>query len=445
MKKVLILASVLSLNVAPLQAAGIAILEQSVSGFKTGYAGAVTSIDEPSTVFFNPAGLSRAPGTQFTLGGHIIKPEGKFVNEGSTINGQPLRVRTGDSHKDVAENFYIPNVYASHQLNNKATLGLGVFSPYGLGIEHDSGWIGRYHGTKNDLLTININPSIAYKATPCLTFGVGFSAQYEKAELGTDIDFGGIAQKRGIPGAVTQGDDGSVTIKGDGWAYGFNLGLLYEPTECLRWGVSYRSSLASALKGDAVFKRSATGDLLMNASGLFKDTKVETEITLPETVIFGVYDRFADQFAFMADVQYTNWNRFRELRVQFENPLQPDQVIDMNWKGRWRYAAGLHYYPNTCTTFGIGGGIDKSPVTNKNRTPRIPDADRTFWTAGVSYHLNQTFSLDAGVGKFYFKTPRLNIVTNANPADPRSVDLGSIKGHFESSLTIYNFGLRARI
>lgn len=435
MKKYLVLATLLSLKAATLSAAGIAIIEQSVSGFKTGYAGAVTSLDEPSTVFFNPAGLSRVKGTQFTIGAHILNPVGKFVDEGSSLGGAPLRPRTSPDFKDVAETLYIPNIFGSYQINDQTTFGLGIFSPFGLGIEHKPGWIGRYHGTKNDMLTLNINPSLAYKASDCLTFGVGLTAQYENAELGSDIDFGGLSAGRGL-GSAFQQDDGSVKITGDGWAYGFNIGLLYETSDCSRWGISYRSSLASALKGKATFTRSNSGEMLMQRFGLFKDTNVETEITLPETVIFGFYNRIDPEIAIMADAQYTNWTRFKELRVQFDNPLQPDEVIDMNWKGKWRYAYGVHYYPNPCLTIGIGGGVDHSPVNDSNRSPRIPDSDRKFWSTGISYNINDSFIFDAGVGRMYFETPRLDI-TNANK--------GNVKGHFKSSLVIYNLGLRVKL
>lgn len=435
MKKHIVIAALFCLNTASLSAAGIAIIEQSVSGFKTGYAGAVTSLDEPSTIFFNPAGLSRVKGTQFTIGAHILNPTGNFIDEGSTINNSPLLLKTTEQDRDVAETLYIPNVFASYQVNNKTTLGLGVFSPFGLGIEHKPGWIGRYHGTKNEMLTININPSIAYKASDCLTFGVGLTAQYEKAELGSDIDFGGIAKKNlNISGY--QLDDGSVKITGDGWAYGFNVGLLYEMSPCARWGVSYRSSLASALKGRATFNRSPSGDTLMQTLGVFKDTDVETEITLPETLIFGFYNRFAPEYAIMFDGQYTNWNRFKELRVQFDNPIQPDEVISMNWKGKMRYAGGFHYYPNNCLTIGVGGGVDHSPVNDENRSARIPDSSRKFWTTGLSYNLGKCFVLDAGVGRMYFKRQRLAIVDE---------NKGNINGHFKSSLIIYNLGVRIRL
>ena len=65
-------------------AAGFALIEQSASGMGNAFAGAAATAEDASTVFYNPAGMSRLEGTQITVGGHLIDLSAKFSNSGST-------------------------------------------------------------------------------------------------------------------------------------------------------------------------------------------------------------------------------------------------------------------------------------------------------------------------------------------------------------------------
>lgn len=416
-------------------AAGIAIIEQSISGFKTGYAGATTSIDDASAIVFNPAALSRLKGTQFMGGAHILSPSTKYEDQGSTIYDRRLRPLSKDSGGDAGKTAYIPNFFASHQISDKLYAGFGIFAPFGLGIDYKKTWEGRYHGTKNDMATLNINPSIAYKAHDKLTFGVGLSAEYVEATLESAIDFGGIAASKGL-GSASQTADGYVKIKGDDWGFGFNAGVLYEPTEDTRFGFSYRSTICSELSGKAVFKRSPIGDVINQRSGMFKNTGVNASITFPEAVIAGFYHRFSPKWAIMSDVQYTHWRRLKELRVRFKNPVQPDDVSPMKWKGVFRVAGGAHYYLNDSWTFGVGGGFDKSPVPNEHRTIRIPDSDRVFLNAGLSTRIYDTLFFDLSYGHLFFKKAGIDLKHETK---------GNLKGRIKTNVNILSAGLRYKL
>lgn len=416
-------------------AAGIAIIEQNVSGFKTGYAGASTSIDDASAIVFNPAALSRLNGTNFMVGGHILSPTTKYKDGSSTLNGVPLVSNQTNTRKDAGKTAYIPNFFASHQINDKFFVGFGVFAPFGLGIEYKNGWQGRYHGTKNDMKTLNINPSFAYKPHDKLTFGFGVSGQYVNAVLENAIDFGGLASSRNIPG-IPQKQDGMVKVEGHDWGYGFNFGVLYEPSEDTRFAASYRSSIGSSLKGDAKFKRSTPGDIIMNRTGLFKDSRVQASITFPESAIFGIYHKFAPKWAFMADLQLTNWRRFKEIRLEFKNPVQPDDIIPLRWKSVPRIALGLHHYFNDSWTFGFGGGFDKSPVRDEHRSVRIPDSDRVFFNTGASAKIMDNLFFDLAYGHIFFKKAKINLVSSTK---------GNLNGHINTKVNIFSAGLRYKL
>ena len=61
-------------------AGGFLLFEQGVKGLGNAFAGGAAIAEDPSTIFFNPAGLTRLPGSQLALAGHYIAPEAKFDN-----------------------------------------------------------------------------------------------------------------------------------------------------------------------------------------------------------------------------------------------------------------------------------------------------------------------------------------------------------------------------
>ena len=57
-------------------------------------------------------------------------------------------------------------------------LGLGVNSPFGLGIQYNDDWPGRFNVTKAAIQTLNLNPTIAVKVTDYLSVGAGLDIMY---------------------------------------------------------------------------------------------------------------------------------------------------------------------------------------------------------------------------------------------------------------------------
>src|SRR5256885_16330272 len=80
-----VLASIVSLarNVG---AAGFQVNEQSARGLGSAFAGEAAAAEDASTIFFNPAGMTRLSGTQFVSAGVALKTGVTFPNEGSRPN-----------------------------------------------------------------------------------------------------------------------------------------------------------------------------------------------------------------------------------------------------------------------------------------------------------------------------------------------------------------------
>lgn len=369
----------------PAQATGFAVEEQDAIILGTAQAGRAAMANNPSTVFYNPAGMTRLSGTQGSVSGIYVAPTGDFDNEGSSLNGLPL---SGGEGGNFADNAFIPTLYLTTGVTDRLKLGLAVGVPFGLGTEYDSDWVGRYQAIKSDISVVNINPAIAYRLTDTLSIGAGVDIQYLDAELSNAVDFGSFL---GFPQAL----DGRATLSGDNWAVGYNLGLLYEPTKALRFGLTYRSQVKHDVDIDADFDVPAAASPVQ-ATGLFTDTTGDTEVTLPESISLSAYYDVNPQWAVLADVTWTRWSRFDALEVQFDNPAQPGFTEAQEWEDTVRVSLGTAFRPTSRWILRAGIAYDESPVPGDFQRPRLAIGDRVLVGVGAGYRLSDSVQVDVG-------------------------------------------------
>jgi len=374
-------------------AAGFAVSEKSVKGLGSAFAGGAASAEDASTVYYNPAGMVRLPGIQVDAGLSAIAYSFEATDKGSPTAIPGLNL-TGGNGGDGGMTKVIPGFFYTQSINESLTAGIGITAPFGLGTEYEAGWVGRYHTIKSDVLTIDINPSIAYRINDQVSIGVGISAQYLDAELSNAIDFGTAAVPLLGP-QVAQQLDGKATLTADDWAYGFDLGILFEISEATRIGVSYRSKMEYEVEGDAKFEIPAAAAPIAAAAG-YADTTGSANIDMPGSLSASLYHEFDNGFALMADLTWMNWSVLEELRVKFGNGAD-DNVTTFSWDDTWRMAVGAAKAINDQLTIRCGLAYDPTPIPNPNvRTPRVPDSDRTWISLGGSYKLSETMGLDFG-------------------------------------------------
>lgn len=373
------------------QAAGFALIEQSASGLGNAYAGMAARADDASAQFFNPASLSWLPaGKQIVLGGSAILPSAKLKdsNASYTNNGTPI---AGNNGGDAGSLELVPNFYFATDMRPDIKFGLGISVPYGLTSEYNNGWKGRYQALKSELISINVNPAFSFKPSEKWSIGGGISLQYAKAELTNAIDARVISS-----GLVTTDSYGKVS--GDDLSWGFNLGTIYKPWEGTTLGVNYRSHIKHTLDGKARFKHASP----LLATGL-PNSDASADLSLPETVSLSLVQSLNDKFELLADVTWTNWSRFKELRVQFDSAL-PDTVTTTKWNDSYRVSLGGNYRYNDKLTLRAGVAYDQTPVPDRShRTPRIPDADRTWLAIGASWKLDSSNTLDIGYAYLFLR------------------------------------------
>lgn len=428
-------------------AAGFALIEQSGSGMGNAMAGMSARSDDPSAQYFNPASMAfMKKGSQLTLGGHIIAPNATLGNEAArnvTFGGIPV---SGNDGGNAGVSAFVPNIYFKMDLNDDVALGLGIMAPFGLSTKYDNGWAGRYHALESTVETVNVNPAIAWKPNERFSIGGGFNIQYVKAKLTNAIDSSAACRATAalgtcnalglaVPGNVAT--DSYVKLEGDNIALGFNLGMMFKPNEQAALGLAYRSMIEQNLDGKARFKRSAGLNTLLNGAGskLFTNTDIQAQVDLPESLsLSGTFQSTSD-LQLLADVTWTNWSRFKELRIKFDNPAQADGVTTENWDDSWRYSLGANYKLNPSVTLRTGIAYDETVVPDRqHRTPRIPDQNRTWLAFGANWVLSPANVLDVGYAHLFIKDVKLDNTTEASIKH-------NLRGEYDSSIDILSVQL----
>lgn len=430
-KRRMFVATALAGAITQVHAAGFALIEQGVSGLGSAYAGAAASAEDASTIFYNPAGLTYLQGSQFVVAGHLVKPSAEFSGSATTALGAPI---TGGMGGDAGDLALVPNLYYSRRLPNDFVFGLGINAPFGLKTEYDADWVGRYHAIESEVKTVNINPSIAYKAAPNLSVGVGVSAQYIEATLSQAVDqnsvcvarqvAGGVPVASAIAGCAAVSGDATGTVEGDDWSFGYNIGIIYEAGTNTRVGFAYRSKIKQELEGDAAFANAHPAFTMQN---VFVPTSVTADVTLPETASLSLYHAVSPTLALLADVSWTRWSRFDELRIQYAS-AQPDSVTPENWDNSVRYSLGLHYRYNSAWLLRAGLAYDEEPIPDaQHRTPRIPGNDRTWLAFGANYRYSPALSFDVGYAHLF---------VDDTPIDASTLTAGTLIGTYDADVNI---------
>ena len=391
-RRVLISIGIFSLLPSISFASGFALIETNARGQGNAYAGAAAHTPDASTIFFNPAGMMNLENDQLVVASHLIVPNSSFTNNGSTnassVGGGVLSGANGDG----GFNAFVPNLYWVKNIDESMNFGLGINSPFGLAIKYDDDWVGRYHAVVSDLKIINFNPSIAYRINDSLSIGGGANFMVTHVILSSAVDFAALLGQ--TPGS----GDGFVELTGDNFddlSLGFNIGLLYKINPQTNLGFSYRSEVEIDVTGDADFSVPASAALLV-AGGRFVDTGLTAGITLPASLSMSVSNK-QDKLTYLADITWTGWSSFDELRIVFDNPLQPDGVTTENWNDTFRYSVGVDYEYSANTILRTGIAYDETPVPSaERRTPRLPGNDRTWLSFGLSHQLDESMSIDVG-------------------------------------------------
>lgn len=409
-------------SISAAQAGGFMLTEQSVVNQGRAFAGAGISGDDLSAVWFNPAGMTLLPGTSAQIGATLISLnlKAKSTDGTQTDNGRDKEMP-------------IPSAYFVHQLSPDMWLGLGITTPFGLSTSYSDTWgqdsknnkSNMYDsGMNSEIKVFNFNPSLAWKATDKLSVGAGVSIEYATAKYRTgtyDPTVGKTLAAMAALGnpSVTLSKDEQNTLSNavakldaDGWAWGFNFGVMWEPTDTVRLGLAYRSSINHKVNGDTTINFNSLGafaDQFKKFGFDVKDGQASTVVNgkaavkAPQTAMLTGTWQTTPKLRLSGLVRWTDWSSFDTLRIdvngdslkhlagaaeqvgQHPSP-NPGMTVQNHWKDTWLFSIGADYDINEQFTVRGGVGYETSAVDDpRYRSPLIPDMNRLMLAAGLTW------------------------------------------------------------
>lgn len=351
------------------KAAGTAL--DILSGRCVGMAGACTAhIDTSDAVLFNPAGIARGKGLDAQIGITPIVPTFAYKDPQGKETTMPFNI--------------VPpfQAYAAYGITDHFSAGIGLFTPYGLRIAWPDGWDGQRQLTKASLITIDINPTLAYEfLDERVRVGAGFQAVHAAVHLQRTVSFGS--------------QDGAIDLGAGAWGWGFNAGLQADIIKkYLTFGTFYRSAVAIDFDdGQAHFDNVPTA-----LQGTIHDQKAQTKLVNPDQLGFGLATRPTDWLLLEADAIWVAWSKFHSIDIHFPDDRTGtlDTHEPKNWTGKVHFNMGGEAAVHKNWRVRAGFLYDQTPSPESTLSPDLPDANRLNLAAGGSYWHDSGFRVDVG-------------------------------------------------
>lgn len=358
-------------------AAGFQVAEHSASGLGRAFSGEGAVADNASVLARNPAAMTLFDTAQFSGAVSVVDPEVDI-----TQNNVPGSGGQSQTSKDVAPLQIVPGAYYISPINEQWAWGIGMFSNYGVATDYpDDIYAGDLAGDTS-LMSVNLNPNVAYRIDDQFSIGAGVNLVYAEAELnrhhGAIGEFANESYSKKL-----------ISMTGETFAFGWNVGGLYELNENNRFSIAYRSEVDLDFD-DGDFK-DYTGGIVQGSATA---TTGRLKITLPSIIEISAFHQLTEQWAIHYGWQQTGWSSFKELKAT--SPDCKDGVCfkkTEHYEDNNRYSLGATYQLNQEWTLRAGLAYDEQAG---QATLSIPDSDRYWYSTGLTYQYSPDLSIDAG-------------------------------------------------
>lgn len=306
----------------------------------------VATADNPSAVYYNPAGLAQLRGHHVRGGVYAIWYESQYDSPGGQSWDSKGRVHP------VPQAFY-----AYGPADWPVTFGFGVYSPYGLSQEWPQSVPFRQAALKGSITSLTLNPALAWQPLPGLSLGGGVTFNRAEADL-----------RQGLFPPPSVGDQ--FRFKGDDTAWGWNLGALWQIHSNVFLGATYRSSVEFDLSGNVEL-----------APPLVPSGPGRADLPFPASMVVGVSWRPTSAWNIEVNVERTDWGKLKTLTV--ESAFLPPAPTPLNWEASYYYELGVTRYCADGWRWSAGYIFNENSMPTANYNPLVADVDKHFLSAGV--------------------------------------------------------------
>lgn len=371
-----ILVSALPLNAF---AAAFQLAEHSAAGLGRAFAGEAAIADSAAVVARNPALMSSFEKAQLSVAGTYILPDVSVLGDSAPAYSSAAAL----NDDSIAPEALIPAIYYITPINDRVALGFGVFSNFGLATDFSEDYAaGQLAGT-SEITTINFNSSVSYKINSHWSAALGLNYIYANANLVRH--FG--ENPLGLPAQTV-----AASLEGDDSGYGWNVGLAYEIAKGSRLGLHYRSKTTLNFAGDYTNQLPAS---LGGLAGTVLDGSLELE--LPAIAEFSGVHLIDRKWTVNYSVVWTQWSSFEFLEAFVSSSDTPVFAKEENFSNSFRYALGGSYQLDKNIKLRAGFAYDATPTDSNHLSISIPDSNRKWLSAGATYTVDRTSSVDMGL------------------------------------------------
>ncbi len=408
-------------------------LMPSVSNQGTAGAGSVSSAEDASSQYFNPALMGFLDSDSHHVSGGFTLEYSQFdfdTDSATNWAGDPLDTR------DVNDNQVLVNPFAYYVLpldglmpmGERIFLGLGITLPYQVQRDLDDTDPTRYASTSETITAVDINPSVAFKVTDRFSIGAGLSVQYIDTQYSSMIDMANVIDARCKPlpnGQLPEGCDDlpsgidgdvEITSDADDWSVGFNVGIAYEVIDDLMLGASFRYGVRHDLSGTAASGFSETGNPIVDS---IADSPFTSDFDAPDTYSLGATYRINADWRVMANFDYMTWSNLRNFDPHVSRGADDDldhlPVYDTSMEDlddAVRIAVGATYDVNPKLVLRAGFAFDQSPFSDSTRTIIHSETDRYEIGIGFGYQFNDRISMDVAYTHAFMTDGDIDMATD---------------------------------
>ena len=334
------------------EAGGLFLTEFGTNDVALAGSGWAARAQDPATLFRNPAGMSLLEGNQALVGAQLLYGNGGFSPGGGTTTsggggGNPIGVLP------AASAFY------TRHLGRDVTVGFCVLSNFGLGIQFDGDWVGRYYVKQDILVGVSFVPAASYRVNEWLSIGGGLNIMVAELKYVTAINNGPLG-----PG------DGQLRLQDVTAGVGGQAGVLVEPKKGTRVGVTYYSPVTLDFGATPSYKNLGAGvNAALTAAGLVGN-EIDLGLTVPQHLVVSVYHELTDRLALMGDFSWEDWSAFGRVDVSVTGG--GSLTTNIPYQDTYGVRAGARYRLTPAWLLNTGFAYDTSMVKDVDRTLSLP-------------------------------------------------------------------------
>jgi len=332
-------------------AGGVYLWEIGTATMGTAGAGWAAMPEEPFTAFTNPAGTVWRKETEILAAGQLLYGDLGFDR------GPQTNVSGGDGGNPVG---WIPNAgfHAAGLLAENVGWGFSAAGNFGGLLEYDSRWAGRRFAQTSDLLGLNLVPSLSWRVTPELSFGLALNVMW------------GFYEFKSAPRAGLTGGNAFLKYEDTDTGFGGNLGVIYRPSPGTTLGLVYTSKVA--LDFSDRLKLRNFGPLFNELVGRLDGARTEIDMNVPATVTASLQQKLSPATTLYANLNWQDWSDFGKVGLEIGNPAQASATVNRLYENTWHAALGVRhrYERGALAGWSLSTGIayDSSAVDEEDLT-----------------------------------------------------------------------------